>query len=128
LLPLQVRPPNAAPQRALVETLCAVAGALTTGLLVAEDGDARLLEGVAGASLHEPNLVWQPDPQYALLLPQYPCWEQQLPKTLLRQVWLDTTPHLPLVDVFRLDDTGEGVETGVFIEETEDGEQEPKLD
>lgn len=101
---------------------------LTTGLMVAEDGGAKVLEGVGGVSLHEPNLVWQPDPQYALLLPQYPYWEQQLPKTLLRQVWLELTPHLPLVDVFNLDDASEGVGAGIFIDEIEGGEQEPKLD
>lgn len=29
-----------------------------------------------------PNADWHPDPQYALVDPQYPHWEQQLPNEL----------------------------------------------
>ena len=41
--------------------------------------------GPASAS-HEPKPVWQPAPQWAAVLPQYPYCEQQLPKAVLVQV------------------------------------------
>jgi hypothetical protein len=128
LLPLQVCPPKAAPHLALVETRCEVAEALIIGWVVVVDGSTNILEGPAGVVLQEPNLVWQPDPQYALLLPQYPYWEQQLPNILLKQVWLEPTPHLPSVDVFSFEGVGEGDDVGGCFNGDEDVEQEPKPD
>ncbi|KAI5377803.1 hypothetical protein J4E82_003547 [Alternaria postmessia] len=128
LLPLQVCPPKVAPHLALVETRCEVAEALIIGWVVVVDGSTKILEGPAGVALQEPNLVWQPDPQYALLLPQYPYWEQQLPNTLPKQVWLEPTPHLPLVEVFSFEGVGEEDDVGGCFDGEEDVEQEPKPD
>ncbi|CAN9248525.1 unnamed protein product [Alternaria alternata] len=105
-----------------------VSEALIIGWVVIVDGSTKILEGPAGVALQEPNLVWQPDPQYALLLPQYPYWEQQLPKTLPKQVWLEPTPHLPLVEVFGFEGVGEGDDVGGCFDGEGDVEQEPKPD
>ena len=105
-----------------------MAEALTVGCVVVVDGCTKTLEGPAGVALQEPNLVWQPDSQYALLLPQYTYWEQQLPNTLPKQVWLESTPHLPLVEVFSFEGGGEGVDVGGCFDGEEDVEQEPKPD
>jgi hypothetical protein len=43
-------------------------------------------EGASSSSPHAPNAARQPLPQYSLLLPQYPCSEQQTPQPEPRQV------------------------------------------
>jgi len=49
--------------------------------------------------LQDPKPDWHPVPQYAALEPQYPYWEQQLPKPELRQVWPPLLePQLPPVE------------------------------
>jgi hypothetical protein len=72
---------------------------LADDVRVDDDGDEERVE-LSTPLLQVPNLDWHPEPQYAVVLPQYPYWEQQLPKTLFWQVTPDCPPQLPSVEVF----------------------------
>ncbi len=42
-----------------------------------------------------PKPVWQPAPQYALVVPHHPPAEQHVPKVLPAHVYLFVPPHVP---------------------------------
>jgi hypothetical protein len=46
----------------------------------------------------EPKLLWQPAPQWAVVLPQFPLDEQQVPKADPVHVF-PFEPHLPSVEI-----------------------------
>ena len=57
------------PQRAFVETFKLEDGAAGCDVRVEEDGDVRVVKEGLAVLAHVPYNVWQPVPQYALVLP-----------------------------------------------------------